>query len=103
MGHWLGLLLSESGSKTDPEEFTYDYVDADRVSCIVSAAKNSFLYVHGVVWGSWELVEGERAGEGCFRCGCSSGAFFESSVQGRRALVVTGVGTCTRVAFEKPA
>ncbi|XP_037353225.1 actin filament-associated protein 1-like 2 isoform X2 [Talpa occidentalis] len=43
MGHWLGLLLSESGSKTDPEDFTYDYVDADRVSCIVSAAKNSLL------------------------------------------------------------
>ncbi|XP_025906373.1 actin filament-associated protein 1-like 2 isoform X3 [Nothoprocta perdicaria] len=43
MGHWLGLLLLESGSKTDPEEFTYDYVDADRVSCIVSAAKNSFF------------------------------------------------------------
>ncbi|XP_021565442.1 actin filament-associated protein 1-like 2 [Carlito syrichta] len=43
MGHWLGLLLSESGSRTDPEEFTYDYVDADRVSCIVSAAKNSLL------------------------------------------------------------
>ncbi|XP_053524416.1 actin filament-associated protein 1-like 2 isoform X3 [Artibeus jamaicensis] len=43
MGHWLGLLLSESGSKTDPEEFTYDYVDADRVSCIVSAAKSSLL------------------------------------------------------------
>ncbi|KAM7103135.1 actin filament-associated protein 1-like 2 isoform 1-T1 [Ciconia maguari] len=43
MGHWLGLLLSESGSKTDPEEFTYDYVDADRVSCIVSAAKNSLF------------------------------------------------------------
>ncbi|GAB1302562.1 Actin filament-associated protein 1-like 2 [Apodemus speciosus] len=34
MGHWLGLLLSESGSKTDPEELTYDYVDAERVSCI---------------------------------------------------------------------
>ncbi|XP_042545402.1 actin filament-associated protein 1-like 2 isoform X1 [Dipodomys spectabilis] len=43
MGHWLGLLLSESGSKTDPEEFTYDYVDAERVSCIVSAAKTSLL------------------------------------------------------------
>uniref|UniRef100_A0A2K6ESK4 Actin filament-associated protein 1-like 2 n=1 Tax=Propithecus coquereli TaxID=379532 RepID=A0A2K6ESK4_PROCO len=43
MGHWLGLLLSESGSKTDPEEFTYDYVDANRISCIVSAAKNSLL------------------------------------------------------------
>ncbi|XP_054838903.1 actin filament-associated protein 1-like 2 isoform X2 [Eublepharis macularius] len=43
MGHWLGLLLSESGSKTDPEDLTYDYVDADRVSCIVNAAKNSLL------------------------------------------------------------
>ncbi|XP_051002809.1 actin filament-associated protein 1-like 2 [Acomys russatus] len=43
MGHWLGLLLSESGSRTDPEEFTYDYVDAERVSCIVSAAKTSLL------------------------------------------------------------
>ncbi|XP_030058544.1 actin filament-associated protein 1-like 2 isoform X2 [Microcaecilia unicolor] len=42
MGHWLGLLLSESGSKANPEEFVYDYVDADRISCIVNAAKNSF-------------------------------------------------------------
>ncbi|XP_078079381.1 actin filament-associated protein 1-like 2 [Mustelus asterias] len=44
MGYWLGLLLAESGSKTDPEEFTYDYVDSDRVSCIVHAAKHS-LYL----------------------------------------------------------
>uniref|UniRef100_UPI00398F6A26 actin filament-associated protein 1-like 2 isoform X2 n=1 Tax=Pristiophorus japonicus TaxID=55135 RepID=UPI00398F6A26 len=44
MGYWLGLLLAESGSKTDPEEFAYDYVDADRVSCIVHAAKHS-LYL----------------------------------------------------------
>ncbi|KAM8924174.1 LOW QUALITY PROTEIN: actin filament-associated protein 1-like 2 [Pelodytes ibericus] len=43
MGHWLGLLLSESGSKTAPEDFSYDYVDAERVSCIVSAAKNSYF------------------------------------------------------------
>ena len=64
MGHWLGLLLSESGSKTDPEEFTYDYVDADRVSCIVSAAKNSFLYVSGNGWGCVGLVEGKQAGAG---------------------------------------
>ncbi|XP_018618173.2 actin filament-associated protein 1-like 2 [Scleropages formosus] len=41
MGHWLGLLLSQTGSKTSPEELTYDYVDTERISCIVSAAKNS--------------------------------------------------------------
>uniref|UniRef100_A0A8C5HP37 Actin filament-associated protein 1-like 2 n=1 Tax=Gouania willdenowi TaxID=441366 RepID=A0A8C5HP37_GOUWI len=44
MGHWLGLLLSLTGTKTDPEELTYDYVNADRISCIVNAAKTSFYY-----------------------------------------------------------
>lgn len=41
MGHWLGMLLSQTGSKTDPEELTYDYVCADRISSIVTAAKTS--------------------------------------------------------------
>lgn len=42
MGHWLGLLLSQTGNKTDPEDLTYDYVNAERISCIVNAAKTSF-------------------------------------------------------------
>ncbi|XP_037134620.1 actin filament-associated protein 1-like 2 [Syngnathus acus] len=42
MGHWLGLLLSQTGSKTDPEELTYDYVNAERITSIVNAAKTSF-------------------------------------------------------------
>ncbi|XP_043958005.1 actin filament-associated protein 1-like 2 isoform X2 [Gambusia affinis] len=42
MGHWLGLLLSQTGTKTDPEDLTYDYVDSDRVCTIVTAAKTSF-------------------------------------------------------------
>uniref|UniRef100_A0A3Q3WLH7 Actin filament-associated protein 1-like 2 n=1 Tax=Mola mola TaxID=94237 RepID=A0A3Q3WLH7_MOLML len=37
MGHWLGLLLSQTGTKTDPDELTYDYVNAERISTIVSA------------------------------------------------------------------
>uniref|UniRef100_A0A665VL68 Actin filament-associated protein 1-like 2 n=1 Tax=Echeneis naucrates TaxID=173247 RepID=A0A665VL68_ECHNA len=44
MGHWLGLLLSQIGSKTDPEELTYDYVNSERISSIVNAAKTS-LYL----------------------------------------------------------
>ncbi|XP_070847363.1 actin filament-associated protein 1-like 2 isoform X2 [Chaetodon trifascialis] len=44
MGHWLGLLLSQTGSKTDPEELTYDYVNAERISSIVNAARTS-LYL----------------------------------------------------------
>ncbi|KAJ8365180.1 hypothetical protein SKAU_G00140110 [Synaphobranchus kaupii] len=41
MGHWLGLLLSQTGSKTDPEDLTYDYVDSERISCIINAARTS--------------------------------------------------------------
>nr|XP_019938215.1 PREDICTED: actin filament-associated protein 1-like 2 [Paralichthys olivaceus] len=44
MGHWLGLLLSQTGSKTDPEDLTYDYVNSERISSIVTAAKTS-LYL----------------------------------------------------------
>ncbi|TSK14748.1 Actin filament-associated protein 1-like 2 [Bagarius yarrelli] len=41
MGHWLGLLLSQTGTKTDPEDLTYDYVNSERISSIVNAAKTS--------------------------------------------------------------
>ncbi|MCI4384329.1 hypothetical protein PGIGA_G00037480 [Pangasianodon gigas] len=44
MGHWLGLLLSQTGTKTDPEDLTYDYVNSERISSIVNAAKTS-LYL----------------------------------------------------------
>ncbi|XP_053269916.1 actin filament-associated protein 1-like 2 isoform X2 [Pleuronectes platessa] len=44
MGHWLGLLLSQTGSKTDPEDLTYDYVNSERITSIVNAAKTS-LYL----------------------------------------------------------
>ncbi|KAM9426463.1 actin filament-associated protein 1-like 2 isoform 2-T2 [Pholidichthys leucotaenia] len=44
MGHWLGLLLSQMETKTDPEDLTYDYVNAERISTIVDAARTS-LYL----------------------------------------------------------
>ncbi|XP_013863040.1 actin filament-associated protein 1-like 2 [Austrofundulus limnaeus] len=44
MGNWLGLLLSQTGTRTDPEDLTYDYVNAERISTIISAAKTS-LYL----------------------------------------------------------
>lgn len=44
MGHWLGLLLSQMGTKTEPEDLTYDYVNSERISSIVNAAKTS-LYL----------------------------------------------------------
>ncbi|KAG1954911.1 actin filament-associated protein 1-like 2 isoform X1 [Pimephales promelas] len=41
MGHWLGLILSQTGTKTEPEDLTYDYVNSERICSIVNAAKTS--------------------------------------------------------------
>ncbi|XP_016122736.1 actin filament-associated protein 1-like 2 [Sinocyclocheilus grahami] len=46
MGHWLGLILSQTGTKTDPEDLTYDYVNSERISSIVNAAKTSMYLMH---------------------------------------------------------
>ncbi|XP_056124796.1 actin filament-associated protein 1-like 2 isoform X2 [Rhinichthys klamathensis goyatoka] len=45
MGHWLGLILSQTGTKTEPEDLTYDYVNSERISSIVNAAKTSMYFM----------------------------------------------------------
>ncbi|XP_036403907.1 actin filament-associated protein 1-like 1 [Megalops cyprinoides] len=44
MGRWLGVLLAETGSATDPESLHYDYVDVDTIANIRDAARHSFLW-----------------------------------------------------------
>uniref|UniRef100_A0A8C6TCR1 Actin filament-associated protein 1-like 1 n=1 Tax=Neogobius melanostomus TaxID=47308 RepID=A0A8C6TCR1_9GOBI len=39
MGRWLGVLLAESGSMTDPESLHYDYVDVDTIANIRDAGQ----------------------------------------------------------------
>ncbi|KAJ3608509.1 hypothetical protein NHX12_025556, partial [Muraenolepis orangiensis] len=41
MGQWLGFLLSQTGTRTEPEDLTYDYVSTDRISTIINAANDS--------------------------------------------------------------
>lgn len=43
LGRWLGVLLAETGSTTDPESLHYDYVDVETIANIRDAARNSFL------------------------------------------------------------
>lgn len=43
LGKWLGVLLAETGSATDPESLHYDYVDVETISNIRNAARHSFL------------------------------------------------------------
>ncbi|XP_028272788.1 actin filament-associated protein 1-like 1 isoform X2 [Parambassis ranga] len=44
LGRWLGVLLAEMGSVTDPESLHYDYVDVDTIANIRDAARHSFLW-----------------------------------------------------------
>ncbi|KAM9850278.1 actin filament-associated protein 1-like 1 isoform 2-T2 [Aulostomus maculatus] len=44
LGKWLGILLAETGSATDPESLHYDYVDVETIANIRDAARHSFLW-----------------------------------------------------------
>ncbi|TDH08024.1 hypothetical protein EPR50_G00112670 [Perca flavescens] len=44
LGRWLGVLLAETGSTTDPESLHYDYVDVETIANIRDAARHSFLW-----------------------------------------------------------
>ncbi|XP_077433609.1 actin filament-associated protein 1-like 1 isoform X5 [Vanacampus margaritifer] len=45
LGRWLGVLLAETGSTTDPESLHYDCVDVETIANIRNAARHSFLWV----------------------------------------------------------
>ncbi|TNN45746.1 Actin filament-associated protein 1 [Liparis tanakae] len=42
MGRWLGILLAEAGSSTDPATLHYDYIDVETTANVIQLAKQSF-------------------------------------------------------------
>lgn len=42
MGRWLGMLLAETGSITDPAALHYDYIDVETTANVIQLAKQSF-------------------------------------------------------------
>ncbi|XP_051522420.1 actin filament-associated protein 1 isoform X5 [Myxocyprinus asiaticus] len=44
MGRWLGVLLAESGSTTDPAALHYDYIDVETTANVIQLAKQSFCF-----------------------------------------------------------
>uniref|UniRef100_A0A3B3Z9R8 Actin filament-associated protein 1 n=1 Tax=Periophthalmus magnuspinnatus TaxID=409849 RepID=A0A3B3Z9R8_9GOBI len=43
MGRWLGVLLAETGSTTDPATLHYDYIDVETTANVIQLAKQSFF------------------------------------------------------------
>ncbi|XP_055500787.1 actin filament-associated protein 1 isoform X1 [Leucoraja erinacea] len=46
LGRWLGILLSETGSSTDPAALHYDYIDVETTSSVIQTAKQCFNLLH---------------------------------------------------------
>ncbi|MBN3281291.1 AFAP1 protein, partial [Polyodon spathula] len=46
LGRWLGVLLAESGSSTDPAALHYDYIDVETTANVVQLAKQSFCFTN---------------------------------------------------------
>ncbi|KAJ8008074.1 hypothetical protein DPEC_G00100990 [Dallia pectoralis] len=44
MGQWLGVLLAETGSTTDPAALHYDYIDVETTANVIQLAKQSFCF-----------------------------------------------------------
>ncbi|XP_021171507.2 actin filament-associated protein 1 isoform X2 [Fundulus heteroclitus] len=44
MGRWLGVLLAETGSNTDPANLHYDYIDVETTANVIQLAKQSFCF-----------------------------------------------------------
>uniref|UniRef100_G1P7P4 Actin filament-associated protein 1 n=1 Tax=Myotis lucifugus TaxID=59463 RepID=G1P7P4_MYOLU len=46
MGRWIGVLLAETGSSTDPGALHYDYIDVEMSANIIQTAKQTFCFMN---------------------------------------------------------
>nr|XP_033805910.1 actin filament-associated protein 1 isoform X4 [Geotrypetes seraphini] len=46
MGRWIGILLAETGSSTDPGALHYDYIDVEMTANVIQTAKQSFCFMN---------------------------------------------------------
>lgn len=46
MGRWIGILLAETGSTTDPGALHYDYIDVELSASVIQTAKQTFCFMN---------------------------------------------------------
>ncbi|KAM9331367.1 actin filament-associated protein 1 isoform 2-T2 [Gastrophryne carolinensis] len=65
MGRWIGILLAETGSSTDPGALHYDYIDVDTTSNVIQTAKQSFCFMNRRVISTNPYREAPTNGYSC--------------------------------------
>ncbi|XP_077333967.1 actin filament-associated protein 1 isoform X1 [Lithobates pipiens] len=65
MGRWIGILLAETGSSTDPGALHYDYIDVDTTANVIQTAKQSFCFMNRRVISTRPYREAPTNGYSC--------------------------------------
>ncbi|XP_066429427.1 actin filament-associated protein 1 isoform X4 [Eleutherodactylus coqui] len=65
MGRWIGILLAETGSSTDPGALHYDYIDVDTTANVIQTAKQSFCFMNRRVISTNPYREAPTNGYSC--------------------------------------
>ncbi|KAB0406981.1 hypothetical protein E2I00_004887 [Balaenoptera physalus] len=62
MGRWIGILLAETGSSTDPGALHYDYIDVEMSANVIQTAKQTFCFMNRRVLSTNPYVGGTANG-----------------------------------------
>ncbi|XP_063780039.1 actin filament-associated protein 1 isoform X1 [Pseudophryne corroboree] len=65
MGRWIGILLAETGSSTDPGALHYDYIDVDTTANVIQTAKQTFCFMNRRVISTNPYREAPTNGYSC--------------------------------------
>ncbi|KAJ1213991.1 hypothetical protein NDU88_001619 [Pleurodeles waltl] len=65
MGRWIGILLAETGSSTDPGTLHYDYIDVEMTANVIQTAKQTFCFMNRRVVSPYPYREAPTNGYAC--------------------------------------
>ncbi|XP_051530891.1 actin filament-associated protein 1-like isoform X2 [Myxocyprinus asiaticus] len=101
MGRWLGVLLAETGSTTDPAALHYDYIDVETTANVIQLAKQSFCFTSKRAISPNPYLDNPVNGYACPTgvalhyddVPCINGTLFLSANQlrGKKALTTNGI------------
>uniref|UniRef100_A0A8C9SI88 Actin filament-associated protein 1 n=1 Tax=Scleropages formosus TaxID=113540 RepID=A0A8C9SI88_SCLFO len=105
MGRWLGVLLAETGSTTDPAALHYDYIDVETTANVIQLAKQSFCFTSKRAVSPNPYLDNPVNGYAC-----PSGVALHyddvpcinGTLKGKKALTTNGTGSKQKLEKNQP-
>lgn len=112
MGRWLGVLLAETGSTTDPAALHYDYIDVETTANVIQLAKQSFCFTSKRAVSPNPYLDNPVNGYACPSgvalhyddVPCINGTLFLSANQlkGKKSLITNGIAAKQKLDKNQP-